>query len=50
MHVLMWLVLGPIAVAGLVLALVWRPSQPVQDGPLPGAGAVQSESADGGRS
>ncbi|MEM9345071.1 MAG: hypothetical protein AAGB26_00510 [Planctomycetota bacterium] len=45
MHVLLWLVLGPIAVAGLALAVVWRPAEPVQDGPLPGLDIVQSEDA-----
>jgi hypothetical protein len=48
-HVLMWLVLGPVAVAGLALAVLWRPSQPVQDGALPGVEAVEAESAEGGR-
>ena len=44
-HVLLWLVLGPIAVVGLVLAVLWRPAEPVQEGPLPGleASAVQSD-------
>ena len=40
-HVLLWLVLGPLALAGLVLAVSMRPSEPVQEGDLPG---VDSES------
>lgn len=32
----MWLVLGPVALAGLILAVLWRPIEPVQDGTLPG--------------
>ncbi len=36
MHVLLWLILGPLSLVGLVLALWWRPADPVQDGPLPG--------------
>ena len=39
-HVVLWLVLGPIALIGLALALVMKPAPPVQDGPLPG---VESE-------
>jgi len=38
-HLLLWLILAPLALAGLVLAVVWRPAEPVQDGPLPGATA-----------
>lgn len=37
MHVVMWLVLGPIAGLCLALAVLWRPPTPVHDGPLPGA-------------
>ena len=40
-HVVMWAVLGPVAIVGLALALIWRPPQPVQDGPLPGAAPVE---------
>lgn len=47
MHVLLWLVLGPIAVAGLVLAVVWRPVEPVQSGALPGVDAQVSDDAGG---
>ena len=36
MHVLMWLVIGPIALVGLTLAVVWQPAEPVQEGELPG--------------
>ena len=45
-HVLLWLVLGPIAVVGLVLAVLWRPAEPVQQGPLPGveSSVVQDDS------
>ena len=42
-HVLLWLVLGPIALIGLVLAVVWRPDEPVQQGELPGVDAVEVE-------
>jgi hypothetical protein len=35
-HVLLWLVLGPAALVGLILAVLWRPVEPVQDGDLPG--------------
>lgn len=46
LHLAVWLVLGPIALIGLALAVVWRPAVPVYDGPLPGveAGAVDSSS------
>lgn len=36
-HVVMWAVLGPVALAGLAIALVLKPAEPVQDGVLPGA-------------
>ena len=36
LHLLMWLVLGPIALVGLALAVAWRPGVPVHDGALPG--------------
>ena len=39
-HFMLWLVLGPLALVGLVLALVWRPPVPVQEGELPGAEAA----------
>ena len=42
-HVLLWLVLGPIALVGLALAVVWRPAEPVQDGALPGV-SVEADS------
>ena len=42
-HVLLWLVLGPLAIIGLVLALQWRPPVPMQDGPFPGVSAQASE-------
>lgn len=45
MHVLLWLVLGPIAVVGLVLAVVWRPVEPVQRGELPGVDTQVTEVA-----
>lgn len=48
-HVLAWLVLGPIALVGLVLAVLWRPPQPVQDGVLPGVEPEQVDQASGGR-
>ena len=51
MHLLMWLVLGPLAAFGLMLAIDWRPAKPVQDAPLPGVEHT-SETADeqpGGR-
>ena len=48
-HLLLWLVLGPIAVVGLVLAVLWRPPQPVQVGVLPGVDAPPAESIEGGR-
>jgi|GEM_PF-2426617 len=44
-HILLWLVLGPLAGLGLMLALDWRPAQPVQDGPLPGLEGQSRESA-----
>lgn len=43
MHVLFWLVLGPVAVVGLVLAVMWRPVEPIQDGALPGIASETSE-------
>lgn len=45
MHVLLWLVVGPIAVVGLVLAVAWRPVEPVQSGALPGVDAQVTEVA-----
>ncbi len=47
-HVLLWLVLGPIALIGLALAVVWRPVEPVQDGALPGVESVQADRDSGG--
>jgi len=35
-HVLMWLVLGPVALVGLLLAVLHKPTAPVENGPLPG--------------
>lgn len=49
MHVLLWLVLGPLAVVGLVLGVLWRPPQPVQDGVLPGVDGPQAESIERGQ-
>lgn len=37
MHAVMWLVFGLIALAGLVLAVVLKPAEPVHEGVLPGA-------------
>jgi len=37
MHIVLWLVLGPAALFGLVLAVLWRPPVPVQPGVAPGA-------------
>lgn len=59
MHVLVWLVLGPAAVVGLVLAVMWRPAEPVQEGVLPGVtpevnvlidgpGSLRSDDVEGG--
>ncbi len=46
-HVLLWLVLGPIALIGLVFAVQWRPAEPVQDGGLPGVeSSIQSGAAE----
>lgn len=44
-HVLLWFVLGPIALAGLLLAVLWRPPVPVQPGTAPGAepAAIQEQ-------
>ena len=44
MHVLVWLVLGPVAVVGLALAVMWRPAEPIQDGALPGVADEMSSS------
>lgn len=40
-HLFLWLVFGPIAVVGLLLALQWRPPEPVQEGALPGVEASE---------
>ena len=52
-HLLLWLVLGPVALTGLVLAVLWRPPEPVQPGIAPGASvapgveaAMRQETAD----
>ncbi|MGB0768039.1 MAG: hypothetical protein ACPGYV_10050 [Phycisphaeraceae bacterium] len=48
-HVLMWLVLVPAALAGLALAVLWRPAEPVQVGDLPGVtDRAESDDEDGG--
>lgn len=39
-HVLLWLLVGPIALVGLVLAVLWRPPVPVQPGTAPGAASA----------
>lgn len=44
-HVLLWLVLGPCALLGLVLAVVWRPAEPIHEGELPGVEAVETDGA-----
>lgn len=50
-HLVLWLVLVPIALVGLWLALVWRPAEPVQDGGLPGvAPETEPGPSDGGPS
>lgn len=36
MHLVLWLVLGPAALTGLVLAVLARPPIPVQPGQAPG--------------
>jgi len=43
-HVLMWAVVGTVAVVGLVLAVLWRPPVPVQPGRAPGAASQPIES------
>ena len=52
-HLLLWLILGPAALLGLVLAVAWRPVQPVQDGALPGVSdeiqQVETRGNPGGR-
>ncbi|MEM9108842.1 MAG: hypothetical protein AAGC72_02360 [Planctomycetota bacterium] len=48
-HVLLWLVLGPVAVAGLVLAVVWRPAEPVQRGALPGVDVLHGDEEQAGQ-
>lgn len=35
-HLLLWFLLGPLALLGLFLAVLWRPAEPIQVGPLPG--------------
>lgn len=46
-HVLLWLMLGPLALVGLLLAVLWRPPEPVQPGVAPGAEpAVTQETGD----
>lgn len=40
-HLLLWLILGPIALIGLVLALAWRPPVPVQESELPGVQSIR---------
>ncbi|MFK7790569.1 MAG: hypothetical protein AB8C95_13890 [Phycisphaeraceae bacterium] len=47
-HLLLWLVLGPIALVGLALAVVWRPVEPIHEGELPGVDAVQVDTSAGG--
>ena len=37
LHLWMWLVIGPLAVAAVVLAVMLRPAVPVQEGVAPGA-------------
>ncbi|MFN3165612.1 MAG: hypothetical protein ACE37H_00955 [Phycisphaeraceae bacterium] len=49
-HLLLWLVLTPVALAGLVLAVAWRPAQPVQDGPLPGVSTRDAAATEPGGS
>ena len=39
-HLLLWGVLGPIALVGLVLAVLWRPPLAVHRGAAPGAPAA----------
>ena len=48
MHLLMWLVLGPIAMLGLALAVIWRPAEPVQEGALPGVSSEVEQAEAGG--
>lgn len=45
-HVILWLVLGPIALAGLVAAVLLRPEPAVQPGTLPGVQAVEPTTPD----
>lgn len=49
-HVVLWLVLGPLALIGLAMAVVLKPAEPVQEGDLPGveAASVDVPSADEG--
>ena len=47
-HVLLWLVLGPIALIGLALAVVWRPVEPIHEGGLPGVESVELDATAGG--
>ena len=45
-HFLLWILLGPAAAVGLMLAISWRPAQPVQVGPLPGVESQPDEAPD----
>lgn len=39
-HLVLWLILGPLVLVGLLLALAWRPPVPVQEGELPGVQSI----------
>ena len=43
-HLLIWLILGPLALIGLAVAVIQRPAEPVQQGPLPG---LEAQDGDG---
>ncbi|MFI4860652.1 MAG: hypothetical protein ACIAXF_08235 [Phycisphaerales bacterium JB063] len=46
MHLVLWLLLGPVALVGLILAVMWRPSAPVQPGTAPGTEASAAVAQD----
>ena len=35
-HLLIWLIVAPLALVGLVVALMQGPAEPIEQGPLPG--------------
>lgn len=48
-HLMLWLLLGPIALVGLVLAVLWQPPAPIQPGTAPGAAPTPQAAEPAGR-